>query len=537
MKRMFVFMFALFCLVTSVPVFADNSMTRSVFPDLQDHWAQGTVDTISRIKVFVGYPDGKFYPDKTLTRAEFLAVLGRAVDRGLNLKYPTTPISTAMFKDVKPEDWFWNDVKKALERGWLNAQDMGRDLVPNDPIPRKEMARIIARVISQMSVELLKHDPVPFSDVEQANSYFADIDAATKLGVLNGYPDATFRPDGTLTRAEASAVILRTLQLEVPMSPYASEKFQGAWEASKMASMLIFGGWEETFSQKGSEVNLHDLQMIASEKAVSQYKTYLELAKSEPTIDPNSNNVWFGDFYPTYINNNLVLASWSLSFNKKIGETWYRQQTDPFTIRIRRNENRKWIVEDFPVIPVKTDQTSRTMLAPQASTNFITFRYQDKSGVYFGHIWVGADKLVSQDEAIPAIKKLFSDESGKIKVLRVLGLPVDETPNALLIHQLEVDQTAKNPDVGIHQLVVSKTGSWFEFTEGTPDEIMKQLWGDFNYYGGQYVAISLDGIPWTDMSDDHFWSKLQSYETSQKVMDNGAQLSHELEQVLQKYKK
>jgi len=535
MKRMLVFMLALFCLMATVPVSADNSTTKSLFPDLQGHWAQETVNTMAMIKVFVGYPDGNFYPDQTVTRAEFLAALNRTVEMGLNLNYPIASVFTPSFNDVKPEDWFWDDVKKASERGWLNT-DIGQAFHPNDPIPRKEMARIIARVASQMSVELPMHDSVLFTDVEKANPYFADIDMATRLGVLDGYPDAMFHPDGTLTRAEASTVILRTLQLDAPKSPFASDKFKGAWEPAKTADMFIFAGWEEAFTQKGTTLDLSAFRSFASVKAISQYQAYLEFVRKLDGIDPNDYEFWMGDFYPKYINNNVAIVSWYLSFDKKIGNQWYVQKTLPFTITIKRGDNRQWVVDDFPIQIPRTDQKEQSYTSPILN-HLLTFRYQDPSGLYYGNIITGSITNPQQSEASQELNQIFSQSPGQIKVLRILGVPAEETSNALLVQQLEASQTQKKDMDGLHQLVVLRTGNWFDFTEGPSDKVLYELWGNFNYDGGQFIPLSIDGVPWTTMSDDPFWRKLQAYTSSQKVKDDDPQLSEELEVVLQKYKK
>lgn len=534
-KRFFVILIAFCWLLTSIPVFAADSSNKALFPDIQDHWAQGTVETMSRIKVFDGYPDGNFHPDQPLTRAEFLTSLRRAVDMGLILQVPKNNNSTPGFNDVKPGDWFSDDVTIALERGWITTHDVGQALHPNDPITRKEMARIIARVTSQMTVQLPKNDPELFQDVEQTNPYFSDIYAVVGAGILNGYSDGTYHPDGNLTRAEASTVIVRTLQLDKPKSPYSAPYSKWGWEASKMANMFIYAGWEDLFSQKGSDLKLDDLQSFASGKAISQYKNYLDFIKSTPDVDANSNGIWMGEFYPTYVNNNLVLASWSLSFGKKIGEGWYQQQTKPFTIVIRRHENRKWVVEDFPVEILKMEQRDRPLNPPRSSTPFISLKYQDEGGVYFGHIWIGTTKPLSEPEAVPFIKDLFATAPGKVQVLRVFGHPLEDSQNGSLIEQLQSRQPVNNTQIGTHSLVVSKNGNWFEFINGTSDKILSQLWVNFNFYGGSNVVISLDGIPWTEMSDDPFWRKLQGMESSKKVMENSTELFKEFEMLLKKY--
>lgn len=538
MKRSWILFLTLFCMTISViPVAAADSSEEPLFSDIETHWAKSTVETMATIKVFSGYPDGTFHPDKPLTRAEFLASIGRAADMGLSLRASDSGITESPFQDVKQGDWFWGDVQKAWGRGWVTPQDYGQALHPNDPVPRKEIARIIVRLASQLQIDVPTLEAVTFADVNPASPYYSDIQSATKLGVLSGYPDGAFKPDGTLTRAEASTVILRTLQLDMPKSPYASEEFTGAWEPSKIANMFIFAGWEEAFTQKGESLDLSSLSSFASDKAIIQYKSYLEFAKIQPDIDTSSNSVWMGEVYPypTYINNNIALVSWYLSFDKKIEGIWYTQQTQPFTILLRREENRKWVVEDFPILIPQTNQKDWDLKYPSEPDKRLTFQYVDPSGAYYGHIFAGSIVNPQQSEAVPAINALFSKSPGKLKILRIMGMTVEDSPHASLVNELEKNQTIKQVGNGVHQLVVLKTGNWFDFTEGTAEVILERLWGNFNFNGGQYVTISLDGIPWTLMSDDPFWRKLQNVDSSNKVKEDSQQLSQELERILEQY--
>ena len=53
-----------------------------------------------------------------------------------------------------------------------------------------------------------------FSDVDSNASYARAINVDTALGLLNGYPDGTFQPEGSITRAEFAAVVVRMLGQE-----------------------------------------------------------------------------------------------------------------------------------------------------------------------------------------------------------------------------------------------------------------------------------------------------------------------------------
>lgn len=66
-----------------------------------------------------------------------------------------------------------------------------------------------------------------FTDVDNGSAYSRAINVDTALGLLNGYPDGTFQPEGSITRAEFAAVVVRMLGQEAQaagsaaVTPYA----------------------------------------------------------------------------------------------------------------------------------------------------------------------------------------------------------------------------------------------------------------------------------------------------------------------------
>lgn len=193
------------------------------------------------------------------------------------------------------------------------------------------------------------------------------------LGILSGYPDGTFLPEGKVTCAEASTVLLRTLQLDMPQSPYPASKFKWAWEAARIADMFVLAGWEEAFTQKAENLELDQFRSFASSRAISQYKAYLQYVKSLSDVNPNSHVIWHGDFDPVYVNNNIVLTSWYLSFNRKIGDKWYSQNAKTFVITIKRGVDRKWFVDQFPIEIPEANQNENQRTPPMELSREITF--------------------------------------------------------------------------------------------------------------------------------------------------------------------
>lgn len=52
-------------------------------------------------------------------------------------------------------------------------------------------------------------DNQAFIDVPPDHPFFNDIQRANFLGIAQGFPDGTFRPDETATRAEVAAFVTR----------------------------------------------------------------------------------------------------------------------------------------------------------------------------------------------------------------------------------------------------------------------------------------------------------------------------------------
>ena len=72
-----------------------------MFPDVpQNHWAFEAVDDLARRGLIIGYEDGLFKGDRTLTRYEFAEVVHRAIQRAKTLN---VPIDGRLIDEFKPE--------------------------------------------------------------------------------------------------------------------------------------------------------------------------------------------------------------------------------------------------------------------------------------------------------------------------------------------------------------------------------------------------------------------------------------------------
>ncbi|WXJ88712.1 hypothetical protein MTKAM_02710 [Moorella thermoacetica] len=187
--------------------FAVAAAANAAFSDLNGHWAQKQVQAWADKGMVSGYPDGTFQPDKAVTRAEFVALVNRAMNK-------QNPAATADFSDVKTGDWFYREVAAAVSAGYVSGYE-DKTFRPNQAITRQEAASIIDRLLKldRGNESVLNK----FKDAAQIGSWArGSLAAVVARGLMGGYPDGTFGPTRSITRAEAVVVLDRALTEETP---------------------------------------------------------------------------------------------------------------------------------------------------------------------------------------------------------------------------------------------------------------------------------------------------------------------------------
>ena len=146
-----------------------------------------------------GYPDGTLKPAGSITRAEVAAILFRLMDADSRSLYYAT---ASGFRDVDSTKWYNTYVATLNNAGVITDSRTGY-FRPNDAVTRAELAAMLAQFAEKKSAAIY------FSDVS-AGYWAANAIALTaNLGWINGYPDGTFGPDKTVTRAELMAMVNR----------------------------------------------------------------------------------------------------------------------------------------------------------------------------------------------------------------------------------------------------------------------------------------------------------------------------------------
>ena len=149
------------------------------------------------VPYFEGMGNHHFCPENTMTRAEAAAMLARLINYSDLTVYPSCDAA-----DVPTGSWYTNAVNAFYAAG-IETVSYFR---PNAAISRAELSVWLYRLSGSPYVA---SDTVAYSDVATAGETHDAVAYGQLHGWINGYPDGTFRPNHSITRAEAAKLINR----------------------------------------------------------------------------------------------------------------------------------------------------------------------------------------------------------------------------------------------------------------------------------------------------------------------------------------
>gem|GEM_PF-3965273 len=183
------------------------------FIDLANHWAKSDVELMAARHVAQGVSATKFGPDASITRAEFAAILVRA----LGIPQQASEFAVPSYKDVKKSDWFYSSVEAAAKAGLVQRNADGT-FAPKARITRQEMAAMVAQAMKAAGKEAaLTAGEVAsilgeFADQGEIAAWAQEAAAvAAKEGIISGRGNGMYAPKANATRAEGFAMVRRLL--------------------------------------------------------------------------------------------------------------------------------------------------------------------------------------------------------------------------------------------------------------------------------------------------------------------------------------
>ena len=211
MKRVLAVFVVAALLIGALPI-----MASAAFPDLsQSHWAYSQVERLVADGTINGMPDGTFKPNSTVTRAQFVKMLGKS-----DVKFSKN------FADVPEGNWAYEYVMYSQLDGDANG-----NFRPNEPITRDDVAKLLyKRFANGANVK------APYSVSSQGSNSKATA-WVYNTGLIIGSDGHNLRLADTLTRAEAAVLIVRAKELNPTAyinfaDKFSSEVYKNIYEKS-----------------------------------------------------------------------------------------------------------------------------------------------------------------------------------------------------------------------------------------------------------------------------------------------------------------
>jgi len=174
------------------------SVRAATFTDLSaDHWAYQNISTLVSEGTVNGYEDGSFRPSKTVTRAEFVKMLGKW-DRAYQGTYP----------DLSPSHWAYEYIM------WSGLEPKGANILPDTEMLREDVINLIWKRNGSP-----KHNGAPYAIASQGKNQDA-VSWAYTIGLVQGDDGYNLRLDRVLSRAEAATLIVRARTLVAENKQY-----------------------------------------------------------------------------------------------------------------------------------------------------------------------------------------------------------------------------------------------------------------------------------------------------------------------------
>lgn len=197
----------IYSLTNSVYAVIENDKT---FSDIQEHWAKNDIEQAASKLIVQGVSESSFEPNKQITRAEFTAMLVRA----LGLHSFDQPAS---FTDVKSSQWYYETASIAEVYGLVTASK-DSEYIPDGKLSREEAMVLLAKAMKLAGLETTITD----REAAQHLSLFKDHallapSAKTaaalnvKYGIIMGN-QGLLTPDNVITRAEMTVILQRFLR-------------------------------------------------------------------------------------------------------------------------------------------------------------------------------------------------------------------------------------------------------------------------------------------------------------------------------------
>ena len=134
--------------------------SKSTFTDVPDTlWCAEAVNALASLGIVEGVGNGKFAPNQSITRAEFVTICAR---------FTQVSASGETFTDVPASHWAFDAISTAASFGWVNGVGNGQ-FAPNQHITRAQAAVLLNRLLGRCMAGQSYENARQYPDVPQTH--------------------------------------------------------------------------------------------------------------------------------------------------------------------------------------------------------------------------------------------------------------------------------------------------------------------------------------------------------------------------------
>lgn len=178
----------------------------SLFSDLDGaEWALDGILYLAKKEIVQG-TDGKFFPQRNVTREELVKMLVNAFD------ISDAEDAVCAFEDVQSEAWYYPYVLSAVSGGIVRGVEPSRFGTGED-ITREQLAVMIYRSLAASEISMnVNGKALDFWDKSDISEYaLTAVETLSALGIVQGDEAECFQPRASATRAETAVMLYRVL--------------------------------------------------------------------------------------------------------------------------------------------------------------------------------------------------------------------------------------------------------------------------------------------------------------------------------------
>lgn len=230
------------------------------------HWAYSYVSELVNDGTINGYTDGTFRPEGTVTRAEFVKMIGEGNNN-----------SAVSFDDVSADHWAY---KYIISSGLKPLYD--NMFMPDTPITRGDVAELLWQRAG--SAKGITAPPV----VHRQSNNFDAVSWVYTNGIMVGDDYVDLRLKDTLTRAEASALIVRSRNVSssTAKTEFKTSVDQDIFEITYNAFKLTDKPYDANATLTNGEVAMAVAKLMSCEDIATYPNVSAEITFDHPYAQP-----------------------------------------------------------------------------------------------------------------------------------------------------------------------------------------------------------------------------------------------------------